>query len=78
MKKQRICTHCFMVENGTTPKSLCIEIILWCAFIIPGLVYSIWQLKKNGVRCRACGEDSMIPTNTPRGEKLLSQTMAAE
>lgn len=52
--------------------SLLMEIILWCLFIIPGLIYSIWRFTSAHSVCASCGKDSIIPENSPLGLKLTA------
>jgi len=75
-----ICPHCGSTgkPKTITPGSIFIEIILWCCFAIPGLVYSIWRLtaRKKGC-CPACSQPGMIPLDSPRGAALLAQANKA-
>lgn len=75
MTKQFICKSCGYV--GTTQKitkgSFFIEIVLWLCFFIPGLIYTIWRLTTTYSACPECKNDSMIPINTPVGQKLLKE-----
>lgn len=51
-----------------------IEFILWWFFIIPGLLYSIWSRGGKGKSvCPKCGNDKMIPADTPMGQKLMAE-----
>ena len=34
---------------------LLIEIVLWCCFLLPGLIYTIWRHCSGYKGCRACG-----------------------
>src|SRR5690606_36743664 len=38
------CMQCGTVSNGKrhVPGSILIELVMWCFFLIPGLIYSIW------------------------------------
>ena len=53
-----ICAKCGSV--GTPDKSnkggCLIEFVLWCFFIVPGLIYTIWRRtgKANNI-CKSCG-----------------------
>lgn len=73
---QSICTYCgYMGDSTTITKgSLLIEIFLWCCFLIPGLIYSIWRhASRTNNGCYKCKNPSMIPVNSPKGKELLSQ-----
>ncbi len=45
--------------------SLLIEIILWCCFIVPGLIYSIYRASSSQKVCRNCRHPSIIPASSP-------------
>lgn len=48
-----------------------IEVILWLTFIIPGIIYTIWRRNSWQKTCPSCGQNNLIPTDTPVGMKLL-------
>jgi len=56
-----------------TPGSFFIEVILWFAFIIPGLIYSIWRLVSRYKICPVCKSNSVIPLNTPQAQSILKK-----
>lgn len=73
---QYICTACGYMgkAKNITKGNILVELILWCIFLIPGLIYSIWRLSsrhKGG--CPKCGNETMIPTNTPVGTDLIKK-----
>lgn len=53
--------------------SILIELILWLFFILPGLIYSIWRISGRKIVCPKCEQSTLVPVNTPVGEKLLSE-----
>lgn len=70
-----VCTTCGYhgVPEKTTRGSFIMELILWLIFIVPGFIYSIWRVTtKEGV-CPKCKNKTMIPTDTPIGQKLTAQ-----
>ncbi|MDX9916365.1 MAG: hypothetical protein RBS49_10830 [Sphaerochaeta sp.] len=71
----KICANCgFLGDPKTVVKGGCLtELVLWCLFIIPGLIYSIWRLSSKHKACPKCGAQNMIPVDTPVGEKLVAQ-----
>lgn len=73
--KELICTACGTVGSGKDKAagSFLIEVILWICFIVPGLIYSIWRLSSGNKVCTACGNPTLIPTDTPKGQELLKQ-----
>lgn len=74
MAKQFICSVCGSVDN---PKRAikgngAIELILWLAFLVPGLIYSIWRSSSRHSVCTVCGGTTLIPLDSPIGAKLLA------
>jgi hypothetical protein len=71
-----ICTSCGTQTNkpeSFTKGSILIEIVLWLAFIVPGLIYSLWRLTTRQRVCPACKAATLIPASTPAGRKLAQQ-----
>lgn len=55
-------------EGPTSRKTkggLLIEIVLWCFFIVPGLVYSLWRLNSRHNVCAKCGSTALVPVDSP-------------
>lgn len=69
------CTVCGSVGKviRSTKGSFLIEIVLWFFFIIPGLIYSIWRLTSKKWVCSSCGSESVVPTTSPVGKKILEK-----
>lgn len=69
-----ICTLCGY--TGSSKKKVkgnfLTEVILWLFFLIPGLIYSIWRLTSKQDVCPKCGNASMIPSDTPMGQKMMA------
>lgn len=74
-KEKFVCTQCGTVGNGKsyTRGGCLIELILWCCFIIPGLVYSLWRLSTRTKVCASCGAATLVPLDSPVGRKLAPQ-----
>jgi hypothetical protein len=74
-----ICTTCGYQGKpvSRTKGSIWIEIILWICFIVPGIAYSLWRLMTREQVCPACKNPSMIPLDTPQGQKL-AETFASQ
>lgn len=70
-----VCTTCGSRGDPTTITrgSIWIEIVLWCFFLIPGLIYTIWRLTTRSKACPACGAPSMVPINSPVGKRLIEK-----
>ena len=76
-KEAYICRNCGYVglPITITPGSFGIELLLWIAFLIPGIIYSIWRLTARYKGCPQCkSRDSMIPITSSLGAKLLKET----
>lgn len=75
METQLICTICGYTgtSNMKNKGNGLIELILWLFFLIPGIIYSIWRRSDKQSSCLKCGNKSMIPANTPIGQKLASE-----
>lgn len=75
-KQQLVCTLCGYAGEAKQKArgNGLVEFILWWFFIIPGLLYSIWSRGGKGKSvCPKCGNDKMIPQDTPLGQKLMSE-----
>lgn len=79
MSKQRICTNCGFTgkPKKVIKGSIFIEIILWIAFLIPGVVYSIWRHTTKQKVCRKCGAPNMIPEDSPKAKQIQQQLSSA-
>lgn len=66
---ERICLDCGTQGRAKvkTPGSIWIEVILWLALIVPGLIYSVWRLSSKKLVCPACGSTRLVPTDSPAG-----------
>jgi len=75
MPKQFVCTTCGYVGSPKriTKGSILIEIALWLFFVVPGLIYSIWRLTTKYDACPKCKNASMIPADSPVGQKLVGK-----
>jgi hypothetical protein len=73
--RQNICTACGCVGSPTrvTKGSFFVEIFLWLLACLPGLIYTIWRLASKYDACPKCGNATMIPIDTPMGQRLLAQ-----
>ena len=73
--KGYICANCGKIAKPRTVTrgNILIEIILWLAFLIPGLIYSIWRLTTRYKACPHCLAPNPVPLDSPRGRKLLDE-----
>lgn len=70
-----ICTECGYLgkPKRMTRGSIFIEIILWVAFLVPGLIYSIWRLTTRYQACPQCAHETVVPATSPRGQALMKE-----
>lgn len=71
-----ICTLCGYAgeANKKARGNGLVEFILWWFFLVPGIIYSIWSRGGNGKNvCPKCGSTTMIPVDTPMGQKLMAE-----
>lgn len=81
VKKTDVCTRCggFGKPKKIVRGSLLIELVLWLTFIVPGLIYTIWRTTSQSRACPFCKSlDSMVPLDTPVGQRLLQQAWAEQ
>lgn len=73
--KPMVCATCGHLGKTTqvTRGSIWIEIILWCFFILPGVIYSLWRLTTRKQACTACHGEALVPPDSPVGRKLLAE-----
>lgn len=70
-----VCKDCGFVGKlrKSASGNLLIEVILWCCFLIPGLIYTIWSSSSRKYKCPTCSGHILIPTDSPVGRKLLGE-----
>jgi len=75
--KTGICATCGFQGQAKlhTRGSILIEIVLWLAFIVPGVIYSLWRLSTRQEVCPSCANPSMIPLDSPRGKLLQKELL---
>ncbi|MCB1590613.1 MAG: hypothetical protein KDI56_17000 [Xanthomonadales bacterium] len=73
-----ICADCGSVGTPkiVTKGSLGVEIFLWLLLLVPGLLYSLWRMTTKHKACRACGQQTLLPLDSPRGRKLQAEMTA--
>lgn len=75
MKNQRIthiCTTCG-TESGLNRRRRgngFLELVLWLALIVPGIMYTSWRNMEDVTFCGVCGHQTLIPIATPMGRRL--------
>ena len=80
MAKKYYCITCESYETAPkkTPGSLIIEIFLWCMFLVPGIIYSVWRITSRKRVCRTCASLDIVPPNSPIAQRKLKPIIGAE
>ena len=75
-KQQRYCPNCgtVAVPKRQMKGSFIIELLLWCFFLLPGLIYSIWRLATKCNACPACGFENVVPLDSPVARAALARS----
>ena len=75
MKPNMICTACGHIgqPKKITKGFFIIEIVLWCFFIVPGLIYTVWRVGTRHIACPVCKSPSIISLDSPIGQKLVAE-----
>ena len=68
MATEMYCSNCGTVgqPKTVTKGSFAIELVLWLAMLLPGLLYSVWRLSTRHKACPGCGAQNMIPVDSPK------------
>ncbi len=75
MEAKYVCTTCgfYGIPRRITKGHFLIELVLWLAFIVPGLIYTIWRLTTKAWICPTCGGKTLIPEHSPIAQATLAQ-----
>ena len=72
-KPQYVCKDCGTVGPRVTVVKghFVVELLLWCCFGVPGLIYTTWRVltKTNG--CGSCGSKNMISVSSPMAKNFM-------
>ncbi len=74
-----LCTNCGYLGRATriVPGSNVLGIFLLFFFILPGLIYAVWQQINSGQGCPVCKHtDSIIPESSPRAKQMIASGFA--
>lgn len=74
MAAQMFCQNCgsIGVPKTRVKGSFLIEVVLWLAFIVPGILYSLWRLTTKERVCPQCAAPNMIPVTSPKAKQALA------
>jgi hypothetical protein len=70
-----ICKNCgtAFIGQRALPGNGWIELVLWLAYLVPGLIYSIWRRSSRKPTCASCGSRDLVDASTPVGKQLAQQ-----
>lgn len=73
MSKHYLCLSCQTIgkPQKLTKGSIIIEFILWCCFLIPGFIYSVWRMTTKDLGCKLCKSTHIIPASSPQAIKMI-------
>jgi len=73
MKDLYICRACWLVATPKiiTKGSTFIEVVLWCLFLIPGILYSVWRYITKEKVCPGCFSLGVSPIDSLMGLKFF-------
>lgn len=73
------CTRCHSVAPARmlNPGSLLTEILLFCLFVVPWIIYAIWRRQARKLVCSVCGADAIVPVTSPEGARIAASAQAA-
>ena len=62
------CPECGLVGQGKSQVqgSLGLELALWLALLLPGLLYSVWRLRSGARVCASCHYAGLLPLDSPQ------------
>lgn len=71
-----VCSRCGSVTPGVqdAPGSILLGVVLVFLAMIPGILFFIWRSAKTETVCTECGSSELVPTDSPRGKRLLEPT----
>jgi hypothetical protein len=74
-KVTHICKSCgkSIKPISITPGSFLIELVLWLAMILPGLLYSVWRVSSRYKGCPVCKSRDVIPANSPLAKNFTDE-----
>lgn len=74
-----VCNNCKNIsEQGLMKGNGWIEIILWLAYVIPGVIYSIWRRTGEKTVCLYCKKDKLVPVKSDSHSGLRDCEWCAE
>lgn len=76
--KRYVCGSCGTLVHkpkSFTPGHFLLELVLWCCFLLPGFIYSIWRVCRRHKVCPACYSNHLLPEQSPVAQDLLRRRL---
>ncbi len=75
--RTHVCPNCGYLgkPKNYTQGSFLIELALWCIFLVPGLIYSIWRLSSRKSGCPNCKAPGMLKVTPQQAKQLAEQSV---
>lgn len=73
--KKSVCSNCGFVGRPIkeVKGNILIEVVLWLFILLPGLIYSLWRRSGRKFVCPQCKQTTMVPLDSPVGQKLAEK-----
>ena len=71
--KKYVCMECGCQRDPINAKRglLVVEIFMWCLYIFPGVIYSVWRRARKQQVCSNCRNPSVALTSSTRAMKMM-------
>jgi len=80
---QSLTKRIFCLACGSTaetrrvmPGSLLVEVVAWCCFLLPGLIYSLWRHSAAFSGCGKCHSRSIVPLDSPVAQAAYTREIS--
>lgn len=78
IKKKVVCLDC---GTHAKPKeaykgNVALELILWCFFLLPGLIYTIYRSTSGYPVCKHCKSSRVVPEDSIMAKQLMQKFSA--
>jgi ribosomal protein L37E len=69
----RACGRYASVPGRRMPGNLVLEIVLWCFYLFPGIIYTIWRRQDSSAvkYCVGCNSDDLLPVISTEGQEVF-------
>lgn len=73
--REMYCLRCGTVAKPkiVTPGYFAVELLMYCLFIIPGIAYTCSRISRRRTGCPRCGEENMIPLDSPKAVEAIAR-----